>query len=76
MSYVYLIQTYFWQVLWNNETQFMWIATKFIVTFSKCKSDVPTVDLPRKKGMNNIIFILMSKPQLSKQTTLPITDID
>ena len=54
----------------------MWIATKFIVTFSKCKSDVPTVDLPRKKGMNNIIFILMSKPQLSKQTTLPITDID
>jgi len=54
----------------------MWIATKFIVTFSKCKSDVPTVDLPRIQGMNNIIFTLMSKPQLRNQTTLPVTVID
>jgi hypothetical protein len=54
----------------------MWTTTKFIVTFSKCKSDVPTLDLPRKQGMNNIIFTLMSKPQLKNETTLPVSDID
>jgi len=46
------------------------------LTFSKCKLNVPTLDLPRKQGVTNIILTLMSKQQLSNQTTLPVTDID
>jgi len=54
----------------------MWTTTKFIVTFSKCKSDAPTLDLSRNQGTNNIIFTLMCKPQLKNETNLPVTDID
>jgi hypothetical protein len=54
----------------------MWTTAKFTVTISKCKSDVPTLHLPRKQGINNIIFILRSTPHIRNQTTLPVTDID
>jgi len=54
----------------------MLTTTKFIVTFSKCKSDAPTLDLQRNQGTNNIIFTLMSKPQLINPITLPVTNID